>query len=416
MNNEDNPKALPGPGAEERERRPKEERRSGGTGIVLFFTLLIALAGAGGSLYNYYSTTQREMGQAVSLDQQVSEAAARYESEITRLEQTLEDLPGLDARIAELDEGLERLSARVGELGSGGGEVDALAGQVREIGSGLENLSAGVEEIRARLSRLAGNQEQISGRMQGLAESRDENRGALILAEAEHLLVIASQELNLQRDAVTATAALQAADELLAGLGEPGLYDTRRRLAADMNTLRAVEQPDITGISLSLADMAARAGELPLQNSPLEQAADNMGGGQPPADTPAWRRLVYDVWGEVKDLFVITRTGADGEATMLPNERYFIYLNLRLQLEAARLSVLRRDTGNLRESMRLVHDWLNEYFDTTDNAVAGMIRAAERLAGVELAPRLPDIAASLTSLREYMRGRGAGPQPGAASP
>jgi uroporphyrin-3 C-methyltransferase len=125
------------------------------------------------------------------------------------------------------------------------------------------------------------------------------------------------------------------------------------------------------------------------------------------ASLPAWKRLLINVWQEFKGMFTITRTGDNAGATLLPDEKYFLYQNLRLQLEAARLAVLRRDTSSLHESLSVVRSWLEEYFDLRDTSVMNIIQATEKMRSLELSPVLPEVGTSLEALRDYMDNSGA---------
>ena len=53
-----------------------------------------------------------------------------------------------------------------------------------------------------------------------------------------------------------------------------------------------------------------------------------------------WQRLARSLWQELKSLLVISRTDKNNAALLAPQERYFLYQNLRLQLEAARLAAI----------------------------------------------------------------------------
>jgi uroporphyrin-3 C-methyltransferase len=111
-------------------------------------------------------------------------------------------------------------------------------------------------------------------------------------------------------------------------------------------------------------------------------------------------------------MFVITRTGDTVSATLLPDEKYFLYQNLRLQLETARLAVLRRDSGNLNQSLDIIDSWLNQYFDTGDNRVRTILQWIERTRNIELEPELPDITTSLRAIRVYIERNPGGSESG----
>ena len=104
-------------------------------------------------------------------------------------------------------------------------------------------------------------------------------------------------------------------------------------------------------------------------------------------------------------MFVITRTRGNAQATLLPDQAWFLYQNLRLQLETAKLAVVRHDTETLRSTLQQMAGWLRDYFDTSDGGVANILQATEKMSAIDLAPALPDISSSLETLRAFIRSR-----------
>ena len=168
-----------------------------------------------------------------------------------------------------------------------------------------------------------------------------------------------------------------------------------------MNRLRAVETVDITGLALYLADLQSRAAELPLKQTvhardpePVTPASPKHAGN--------WRELVDIIWKEIKSLVVVRKDAQDDSVFLLPDERYFLYQNLRLELESARLSVLRRDTANLNASITAIREWLVRYFDIKTPAVANVLETLDHMERLNLAPSLPGVSSSLAALRTYV--------------
>ncbi len=266
-----------------------------------------------------------------------------------------------------------------------------------------QSLSALLTDIQNSINNLEQAQQASAESLRGLAGNLAIENPDLAVAEVEQLMIMAIHKLTLERDVNTALAALEAADRRLASLDEPELLNTRSQLAADMNALRSVNQVDTSGLSLHLSDLLDRVGDLPLnkipvvESSPVNQPDD--------AARPAWQRLLLAVWQEFRGMIVVTRTGNNAQATLLPDESWFLYHNLRLQLETARLAVIRQDTKSLHTAMQAVSRWLTDYFDTSDNSVATMLLTAEKMAGLELAPELPDISSSLETLHVFIKTR-----------
>jgi uroporphyrin-3 C-methyltransferase len=226
------------------------------------------------------------------------------------------------------------------------------------------------------------------------------------IAEVDYLLIIAMHRLLLEEDVISALAAMEAADLRLKNLGDPGLLPVRQQLVSDMNQLRAVNNADIAGMAIYLAELVELAADLPLNSEVITKATHSSDEDQIDeglAAEPFWKKIPRLLWQEIKSLVVIKRTGEAKQALLLPDEEYFLTQNLRLELESARLSVLRADTGNLRASIVLIQAWLSQYFDTNNSAVINVMDTLDQMQQIELKPALPDISSSVETLRAYLR-------------
>lgn len=300
-----------------------------------------------------------------------------------------------------------------------GDTLDAMRSQLDDVEQRLGQLASGRSAIEERIADLRSSQRQLGESLDNLYRRQKRENIDWAVAEIEHLMVIAQHSVTLQKDTDTALAALKAADDRIRDLGDPGLLPVRRQLASDINALEAVEDVDISGLSLYLSDLAQRTESLPLQERAVSLQEDQDGGagrGAAPQDdsAPAWRRLLSGVWQEVKSLVVITRSDEAGQALLMPEEKYFLYQNLRLQLETARAAVFRRDTDNFHASLALIIDWLQEYFDTDSSDVGNIIQSLQEMSRIDLSPDLPDISSSLESLHAWIKERARSDNSGAA--
>jgi uroporphyrin-3 C-methyltransferase len=199
---------------------------------------------------------------------------------------------------------------------------------------------------------------------------------------------------------------MEAAELRIRDLGNPDLIPVREQLVADINKLKAVKYVDITGLSIYLADIIERASSLPLKNVILKNSGTQGDQGEINNQTQTgfvWSNFVSTVWRELKGLVVIKHSGETRQALLLPDQEYFLYQNLRLELENARLSVLHRDTDNLRTSVNLLVNWLTDHFNTEDAAVENVIETLGKMSDLNLRPDLPDINSSLETLRAYIK-------------
>lgn len=317
-------------------------RGGGGTGIALVVFALLALAAIGVSLYSVY------------------------------------EMRDLHSRQSVLSEEQDELSADLTEAVA---NREQLANDLAELQTTLSATTRSLDELRQR--------EKM-------------NNFDWALAEVEYLTIIAMQRLSLARDPDTALAAMEAAARRLKDIDNPALIPVRKQYTEDINALEAVPEIDVPGMALYLGDLITRAEQLPLASDAVV-SSETMPADIDESPVSGWRGIVNAIWQELRQLVVIQREDEPPPALMAPDERYYLYQNLRIELASARAAVLRRDTSNLQTSIELIRDWLQRYFDTDAAEVSNVLEALEQMSSRELAPELPDVSSSLESLRAYQR-------------
>ena len=229
------------------------------------------------------------------------------------------------------------------------------AGQAAITSSGSQN-----EKTSRELSGLRQETEQLKDQIGTLSDTLSEmyknqpgNNEDWALSEVEYLLVIATHRLVLEHDVGTALKAMDAASRRLEAVGDSGLIPVREQITSDMNRLRYVNTVDITGLSIYLADLIEKVNDLPVKKPNLQKPDTNSGKQQqvlPEKDGSGMERIFSKIWSELKSLVVIRKSGDVNSVLLLPDQEYFLYQNLRLELENARNSVLRRNTESLRQA------------------------------------------------------------------
>ena len=278
-----------------------------------------------------------------------------------------------------------------------------------KINSTHQNIDNQIKETLSRLSSMQKKLEELESKQDVLSHSFSQPQEQQIhinkdyaLAEIEHLLIIASYNLQLDHDVATALAAMEAADSRLNGFRDPAVLSVREQLVADMNDLRSLNQADLSGLSLFLSDLISRVDELALkENIVLDKTEINSEPGE--EQIKGVKHFFMLVLKELKSLIVITRDQNVSKARLLPDEIYFLKANLKLELANARFAVFNRDTDNLHASIVHIQLWLNEYFDLSNAAVQNIYDALSRMKKLELTFPEVDINSSLESVRALSR-------------
>lgn len=336
---------------------PAPKGRSTGVALALF-ALLVALAAAGGAAYTWWQVAEQRHAAV----EQRADSAERITAIRDLVAGTQERLAVQEERLGVLrDEVRERAGERAGEL---------------------DELASGLRQAQARLEQLA-------------QEDAGPERSPS-LAEIEFLLLLAGRELALADNPRVALAALREADRRAARLEDPGLGEVRAAINDEIAAVEAVADTDIDGLALRIASLARRVEGLPLRGSLAPEPSDGPATGE---GDSGWDRTADRLRGFAASLFRIRRTDAPAAPLLAPDETFFLYRNVELDLKSARLAVLSRDQDNYAAGLTAALDTLREYFETSDDAVKALIEAIESLEDRELAPEWPEIRRSVTLLR-----------------
>ncbi len=302
---------------------------------------------------------------------------------------TADDLARLDARVVTFQQGLSSLDSRVTDLDAAGGNaatrIDGLRRELAEKLGGLETLPSRMSSLESSVAALSGVSEA--------------SRDTWLLAEAEYYLQIANAQLQLANNPALAALALGMADERVMQISDPSLMDVRRAIANDKAALDVIEKPDIAGATLTLASLARVVESLPMTSS-----AERVPGSARSSETDEGG--VARAWSSLKDamsgLVKVTPPDQAKLDLLTPDAEYFLRSNLALQLQSARLALLRGEQAVFEQTLDDASALMSQYFDSDSAAVGGALATlAEIRSNALVATSLPDISGSLQLLRQY---------------
>lgn len=282
-------------------------------------------------------------------------------------------------------------------------DIDGLRERTeRELGLLREVTARDVQRLREDLEQWSVRLADLEDSVVSLRGVSDDARRRWLRAEAEYFLNIANTELALTADAERAVRALELADSRLRQIDDPALAPVRAEIARELTQLAAVPRVDRAGISLRLASLAERVDELP-----LPQPAPGVFTGERPLSPdeaePGMERALAALRQALSGMLSVRRDDAPLTPQLAPAEVFFLRRNLELQIENARLALLQRERALYRDHLQSAVRWLEAWFDPEDPAVASVQVALEELAGVDIAPSLPNVDGSLRRLRESAR-------------
>jgi uroporphyrin-3 C-methyltransferase len=361
--------------------------KDGGSGsnsaaLVAWLALLIAIGAAGFSGYRWWaerSAADDTTGLASAVDGLETETAENAQT-VAELRDRLSSLQ------EDLQQNLQDVQQRVQQTARQAADADELTRLQRQFGDSRDLL----ESLPGRMQNL----EESMASLQGISAGA---RDAWLTAEAEYYMQLANAQSQLAGNAELAAYALELADRRIRELGDPAYTPVRRELADEIAALRAVEEVDTEGVTLTLASLADVVQSLPLDEEVTPENGARAGIDQ---ELSGFRRAWAAVKNAFSDMVSVRRTDEQLEPLLSPEAQYFLRTNIALQLQTARLALLQGEGTIFRQSLADARAWLERYFDTDTKAVSGAMETIAELEDSTVSAELPDISSSLRLFRQ----------------
>lgn len=360
------------------EKRPT----SSGKGIAIL-ALLVALAAVSESAWQWWQARTSGAGadpQQAMLEE-LQTAQQRLDASMNSFEAQLDAIdvpvdPGefsrLGEKVASLEDGIAGLE---GKLGEDTASMAALKGSVRSNGLRLSAVESGLTTVAA---------------------SSQNSSVELEVAEIDFLLRVANERLQLFADPSAADLALQAADVQIEALNDPMFLSVRQRIATSRQALAAVPRTDRVELSARITAIQAKVQRLPFRGE-AEAAPEP----ELPTDAGWWQSFKHTL----ASLVTVRRRVPDDDAMLSLDDKDYLRQGLWLQLESARLALMRNDAGVYQDSLARVNTTVQQFFQNGASSVQAFLLDVAALEQVEVAPEMPDINAPWIQLRQLRDSR-----------
>jgi len=287
------------------------------------------------------------------------------------------------------------------------GEVAVLRDRLSQAQAKADELASREQQMMAQAQSLTESatslQQQVAHNTDRLGKLPGAERQDWLLAEAEYLLRLANQRLQLERDWDGAVSMLTAADNVLLETRNPRMNPVRADIARELLALRAVPAIDNVGAIHRLQALQEQVTALPWM--PNKLIADQPVTSDAPKvlEQQVW---YWQLWHDVRDSIsrmVRIRTRNEPMAAPLPpDQQYYLQQNMHLMLEQAQVALLREQAELYQHSLKRVSAWLDEYLVIEDERTRAARAALTELQAWDVSPQVPDISNSLLKLQDLV--------------
>ncbi|KPU57921.1 hemX family protein [Pseudomonas fluorescens] len=288
-------------------------------------------------------------------------------------------------------------------------QVQALNDQAQNLKLNEERLSArlaqlpAADELEARsrlVIQLQGDQQRLNQRLETiLGASRKDWR----LAEAEHLLRLASLRLSALQDISSAQALVQGADEILREQNDPGAFAAREQVARTLVALRSTEQPDRTGLFLRLGALRDKVASLTELAPEYKDRGDSLLGLTADGDGASrWAQW----WDQISRYIRIDFNADKNVRPLLAGQSLSqVRLALSLALEQAQWAALNGQAAVYSQVLDEARDILKGNFNPDNAQSKVMLEQVAELSQQPVTVVTPDMTGTLSAVQGYLERR-----------
>ena len=226
------------------------------------------------------------------------------------------------------------------------------------------------------------------------------------LAEAEYLIRLANQRLLMESDINGAQNLLQTADQILANMADPILFDTRKAIAKDIQALKATTSFDLEGLYLQLDALNKQVENLP-QTEPSSdwqnagaQVTDEA--SNTTAESNIFQSTITELWQSLRSLIVINYQHKPIKVLLPAADYQELISSLQLQINVAQLALLKKESTIYQTALSHVAEAISIHFDLESQTTIAFMTSITALQQINPSPELPLPRQSLTQMKKLM--------------
>jgi uroporphyrin-3 C-methyltransferase len=365
------------------------------------------------------------------LEKQIADSTSQVASQTTAVKnETQESLSSIQNNIVETQSKVQQTRTEVENMiTSTKGEIQqelnqAISTTTNEIATTKQELAevkGSFGELRQQVSeRLKSAEDAQASLHAAVQESQMELKHAVsrnktdwAVAEVEHILRLANEQIQIESNVPNAITTLRTADQRLKSISDPALIKVREAIELEIASLSQVSVPDVTGVALTLGRLSSEVEKLQTIGSASrakESAPAETSKGEEDISTTA--EIVANnslkavagfataAWEGFAGGLVIKNNDKTVVPVIPPRQAFFVKQNLQLKLETARLALLQKDNATFHDAIKTAISWTGQYFSEDAPTTQKFIDELSALDNLNVAPSLPDISGSLKALKE----------------
>ena len=222
------------------------------------------------------------------------------------------------------------------------------------------------------------------------------------LLEAEFLIRMANQKLQLEGDVNSAVLLLQYADVSITESGNSSVFAVRQSIANDLSLLQGLELVDRAGIFIRLSNLTNRIDQIDMLGSMRENFENRRNIESAPFEIGEQPNGFIDsTYNFLSSVFVWRKWEEKPAAMLTPGLEHTIKQSLRLMLGQTQYAMVAQDSELYRHNLSNIRTWLQRFAVPESGVVQVMLEEINELSEIDVNPSLPNLGNSLSLISQF---------------
>ncbi|MFT2112193.1 uroporphyrinogen-III C-methyltransferase [Marinomonas sp. 2405UD68-3] len=313
---------------------------------------------------------------------------------------TIQSIQPLSQKLSQVSDSQNNLSQKVTKQSSVSQSLPALQKKQSEHDARIKQLKEDFDGSQIQVTQQNNKLLSLGQQLNRIGNTTKEDWK---LAETEYLIRLANQRLLMENDIVGAENLLTSADQILSEMADPILFDTRKAIAKDIQSLKATSSFDTEGLYLQLDALATQIEKLP-QREPSKQWKQNNETEDNVLDNSerTIQSTLSELFASVKSLVVINYDHKPIKALLPAADYQELVSSIQVQISVAQLALLKKQNTIYQTSLQHVVEAVSTHFEIKAKPVVAFMTSITALQQINPEPELPLPRGSLTAIKKLM--------------
>lgn len=225
-----------------------------------------------------------------------------------------------------------------------------------------------------------------------LSQSQNKSSNTWKILEANHLVILANNNLQLNSDVAASIKMLQFASQELQVSNDAKLNLIQQAIANDLDKLKSAQQINTPELYSKILALIVKIDQLPLKiNQEKIQSSPN------DVNLPWWHRGWQTTLKILQNIVIIRHTPTGTLPLVTPEEQAFFFQNFHTLLVQTSWALLHGQNEIYHASLQQIIDWIEIYFVKDSTATKTALADLQQLQQIDIHPVIPE----LTSVRAF---------------